>query len=374
MSGGFRAALARMDRATAISALALTGAGLLVIGSAASEADRVSWVDQLEMFGVALAVVVPLLVVPYPKLLRRAGLAYAGLVLALALTLLFGPTINGSQRRLRFGIEFQPAEPFKVVLVAALARVLRFGRPLATWRDAAPPLLMIAIPCALVAKQPDLGTALLYVPTGLAVLVVAGLPWRVLATLGGLGAAFGAFAYEFLLRPYQRERVLSTLFRDRLADYERAREGWQLHQSLLAVRGGGAFGQGYEAGAVTQSGKLPYAYCDFAFAAIAEEAGFVGAAAVLLCALVLVASAFRVALTTRDPAGRLLCTGVGALIAAQTAVNAGVALGIVPTTGVPMPFVSHGGSSLATFWIGTALVLNVSMRRTGAPAPVSGAR
>jgi rod shape determining protein RodA len=359
-------AVKRVDRSVLFSASALVAVGLLTIASAANDADRVTWTGQFKMFGVGLALLGPLVVIPYSKIVRFAGWAYAGLLVALVLVLAIGPVINGSQRWLRIGFAFQPSEPLKLVLVAVLARFFRFGRPVRSARDWIVALTMITLPVLLVAKQPDLGSALLFVPVGLAVLFAAGLPWRGLLALGALGAVLGVVTFMFLLRPYQRERVLSTVFRERLADYERAREGWQLHQSLAAVRSGGLVGQGFCDGPVTQSGKLPYAYSDFAFAAVAEEYGFLGASAVLLVVLLLVLSIFRIGLLTRDPTGRLLCVGVGTLIAVQTVINVGVALGVVPTTGVPMPFVSHGGSSLVTFLAGVGLVLNVSVHRVAA--------
>jgi rod shape determining protein RodA len=361
--------LRRADRPTLILAILLATAGILTVASAGGEAAEELWRGQAKFLAAGVSLLAPLVVVPYGRLLRRAWLVYAALIGCLVLTALVGPVINGSQRWLRIGFNFQPSEPLKIVLVLLLARLFRFARPerpLLQWGAA---LLWIAVPVVLVARQPDLGTSLLYVPVGLAVLFTAGLPWRGIALLGLAGLVLGTITFLFLLKPYQRERIRSTVFREQLADYEKAREGYQLGQSILAVRSGDVMGHGFGRGPVTQSGRLPYAYSDFAFAAVAEEGGFIGAAGILLLILLLVLSIFRIALLTRDPQGRLICVGIGTLIATQSAVNVGVALGVVPTTGMPLPFVSHGGSALVSFLVGVGFVLNVSARRTSMLGP-----
>jgi len=371
---GLGAKLRRVDRPTLLLTITLCGLGLAAIASASADEGRLAS-GQAKILLLGAVALVPMTLIPYQRLLRYAPAAYLALVGALVAVLFVGPVINGSQRWLRaFGFVLQPSEPLKVVLVAALARALRFGRDLSSVRRWGPPLLTALIPMALTARQPDLGTSLLFAPTALAMLFVAGIPWRAVLALGGLGVAFAVAAFFFLLLPYQRERVLSTVFHERLADYEKAREGYQLGQSLLAVQSGGFAGAGWGKGPVTQSGRLPYCYSDFVFAAVSEEFGFVGAAGTLALLVLLVGATWRVALLTRDPSGRLLCVGVGTLIAAQSAVNVGVSLGVAPTTGMPLPFVSHGGSSLFTFLMGVGLVLNVSVHRAGGPGLLAGDR
>lgn len=369
MSTEIRKTLARVDRPTFILALLLSVTGILTIASAGGEGAEELWRGQAKFLMLGLAALGPIILVPYPRLIRHAWLLYAGLIACLVAVLWVGPVLNGSQRWLRVGFNFQPSEPLKVVLVLLLARQFRFvrtERSLLQWGRA---LFLIALPIVLVARQPDLGTAMLFVPTGLAMLFAAGLPWRGILVLLLVGVLLAVCTFLFLLKPYQRERIRSTIFLERLADYEKAREGYQLGQSILAVKSGGAAGHGFGRGPVTQSGRLPYAYSDFAFAAVAEEGGFLGGIGVLSLVLLLVLSIFRVALLTRDPQGRLVCVGIGTLIAVQSAVNMGVALGVVPTTGMPLPFVSHGGSALVTFLVGVGFVLNVSTRRTSVLRP-----
>lgn len=369
MSLELRKTLARVDRPTFVLALLLSVTGILTIMSACGEASEDLWRGQAKFLLLGLAALGPVVLIPYPRLIRHAWLGYAVLIACLVAVFWIGPVINGSQRWLRFGFNFQPSEPLKVVLVLLLARQFRFVRSERSWVQWGFALVLIAVPIVLVARQPDLGTALLFVPTGLAMLFAAGLPWRGLSALVVVGLLLGVFAFFFLLKPYQRERIRSTIFLERLADYEKAREGYQLGQSILAVKSGGAAGHGFGRGPVTQSGRLPYAYSDFAFAAVAEEGGFLGGVGVLSLVLLLVLSIFRVALLTRDPQGRLICVGIGTLIAVQSGVNVGVALGVVPTTGMPLPFVSHGGTALVSFIIGVGFVLNVSTRRTSVLRP-----
>ena len=244
-----------------------------------------------------------------------------------------------------------------------LAACFKRGDPLKRVRDWLPLLALALVPFFLVARQPDLGTALMYVPIALAVLFVGGLPLRAIVAMAVTGAGIAWAAFRFLLHPYQRERVISTFFRENLADYEQAREGFQLLQSLRAIEGGGVSGQGFRLGLVTQSGTMPHAYNDFIFATIAEEHGFVGAGLLLLGVLLLVLACYRVGFVCRDPAGRIICTGVGTLIAAQALVNAGVAIGMVPTTGIALPFLSSGGSALVSMMMAVGLVLSVSVHQ-----------
>jgi rod shape determining protein RodA len=347
------------------TALLITS-GFLAITSAGGERAAALALRQAQALALGLGLLALIVTIPYQRLLRLAPPAYAALLLALVLVLAIGPLINGSQRWLVLGgVQFQPSEALKVVAILLLARMLRFGRELRTVGSWLPALLLLLVPVALIMRQPDLGTSLVYVPVGVALLFVSGIPVRSLAVLALSGLVIAVVGFLFLLHPYQKERIRSTVFHDRLAPYEANREGFQLRQALAAVQGGGVAGQGLGEGCVTQSGKLPESHNDFIFSVISEELGFLGAAGLLLLYLLLVASILRVGIRTRDPAGRLVCVGVAALITAQTAVHAGVSLAIVPTTGMPLPFVSYGGSALLTFLVAVAFVLNVSCHPSG---------
>jgi rod shape determining protein RodA len=351
----------RLDLPVMALTAMLIAVGFGAIASAGGDRAPGLLLRQLEACGLGLTLLLVIVFIPYQRLLRLSIPLYAVLLLMLGLVFVIGPYINGSQRWLMFGgVPFQPSEPLKLVAILLLARLLRFGRELDSVKRWGPALLLTLLPVVMIMKQPDLGTSLVYVPVGIALLFVSGIPVRSLVFLGILGAAIAVVGFLFLLHPYQKERIRSTLFHDRLAPYEANREGFQLKQALAAVEGGGFAGQGFGDGAITQSGRLPESHNDFVFAVISEEGGFLGAAGLLLLYLLLVAAILRVGVRTRDPAGRLVCVGVAALVTAQSSVHVGVSLGVVPVTGMPLPFVSYGGSALLTFLIAIAFVLNVS--------------
>jgi rod shape determining protein RodA len=356
----------RLDLPVMLFTALLVGVGFGAIASAGGDRAEGLLLRQLQAFGLGIGLLLLIVFVPYQRLLRLSIPVYGVLLLMLALVFAVGPHINGSQRWLVFGgFTIQPSEPLKLVAILLLARLLRFGRELDSMKRWGPALLLTLLPVAMIMKQPDLGTSLVYVPVGIALLFVSGIPVRSLVFLGILGAVIAVIGFLFLLHPYQKERVRSTVFHDRLAPYEANREGFQLRQALTAVQGGGWTGHGFADGAITQSGRLPESHNDFVFAVISEELGFAGASFVLLLYLLLVAAILRVGVRTRDPSGRLVCVGVAALITAQSAVHVGVSLGVVPTTGMPLPFISYGGSALLTFLIAVAFVLNVSSHPAG---------
>lgn len=360
----------RADKPVVLFTALLIAAGFGAIASAGGDRAIGLLIRQAEACALGLVLLLVVVLVPYQRLLKLAPPVYASLLCALALVFVIGPRINGAQRWLAFGtFQLQPSEPLKLVLVLLLARLLRFGRELESIKSWLPALALTLVPVAMIMKQPDLGTSLVYVPVGIALLFVSGIPMRSLMVLGLLGATIAVIGFLFLLHPYQKERIRSTVFHDRLAPYEANREGFQLKQALAAVEGGGWTGQGYLDGAVTQSGRLPESHNDFIFAVVAEEVGFVGSGAVLLLYLLLVLAILRVGVRTRDPAGRLVCVGVAALVTAQSAVHVGVSLGVVPTTGMPLPFISYGGSALLTFLVAIAFVLNVSCHPAGMLMP-----
>jgi rod shape determining protein RodA len=365
--------LRRADLPVIVLTAMLIAAGFAAIASAGGDRGPLLLLRQAEACALGVVVLLIIVLVPYQRLLKLAPPVYAILLAMLGLVLVIGPRINGAQRWLMFGsYSFQPSEPLKLVAILLLARLLRFGRELDGVGKWLPALLLTLVPVGLIMKQPDLGTSLVYVPVGVALIFVSGIPVRSLVALGLLGAAVAVIGFLFLLHPYQKERVRSTIFHDRLAPYEANREGFQLKQALAAVEGGGWSGHGLGDGAVTQSGRLPESHNDFIFAVVSEETGFLGAGAILLLYLLLVGAILRVGVRTREPAGRLVCVGVATLVTAQAGVHAGVSLGVVPTTGMPLPFISYGGSALLTFLIAIAFVLNVSCHPAGMLAGRSG--
>jgi rod shape-determining protein RodA len=349
-------------------ALAVLAIGLVFIHSAAWDANAGTYKsfarDQVKWAGIGLAGFLAAVAIPYRHLERHAYLAY-GVALALLLGLpVFGAEdTNGARSwyELR-GVKFQPSEPMKIALIAAIAKLLMFRKDLATWGGLRATFLLAAPPLALVLAQNDLGTILVFFPAIFAMLFVAGARLRHFAAIGAAAAIALPLAYRFLLKGYQKKRIDVFLSIFRGVDFEPRGAGYHAFHSRLAIGSGGLTGHGLGEGPETQLHTLPDNHTDFIFAVIGEEGGFLACALVLALLLTLVLSCLEVAWRTREPFGRLLVTGIAAFLAGQVFVNAGMTVGLVPITGITLPFVSYGGSSLLTCFLALGLVVNVGMR------------
>ncbi|MEZ6196512.1 MAG: FtsW/RodA/SpoVE family cell cycle protein [Planctomycetota bacterium] len=346
--------------------LALAGALVafgLVVQASVSDAMGVDLVTrQLQWCVVAAAAVILLAFVPYSWWVRHAYLVYGGSLFLLALVPVIGVVRNNSRRWLELGVSVQPSELMKFAFIIAMARLLRYRDEGSRAASLLVPGLFFAVPVLMIFAQPDLGTSLLFAPVALAMLFAAGLSVRRTAAILGGGVGFAVIGYAFFLKPYQQARVLSTFFRDRLTDADRLVEGYQLEQALHSVGIGGWWGEGWGAGAQNRMNALPYRHNDFIYSVVCEEWGFVGGLTLVLLMFALLLAIFRVAVATRDPEARLLAVGVGTLIGTQSVVHVGVNLGAVPTTGMTLPFVSAGGTSLLSFAFAIAIVLNLAGR------------
>lgn len=348
----------------ALCVAALVGLGVVIQGSIDSVNGLSDPGSHLKWLAVSCVVGAVVWFIPYTFFVRRAWLAYGACLLLLLLVPLIGVTRNASTRWIVIaGFSLQPSELMKFAAILAMAKMFRFRRDFSRPSTLIAPALLLAAPVVLIFGQPDLGTSLLFVPIGAGMLFVAGAERRhLLAAVAG-GVLVGVVGYTLLLEPYQRERILSTVMRDRLTDAQRADEGHQLEQAIRSIAIGGVLGQGVGEGVQNRLDRLPYRHNDFIFAVIAEELGLVGALFLFAVLLTLLWVIFRVAIATRDPAGRLLCVGIGVLLGSQALVHIGVNVGVVPTTGMTLPFVSAGGTALLTFVAGIALVANVARRR-----------
>ena len=313
--------------------------------------------------GVALALVAT----DYKFWIRGAWWLYLASLALLALVLVIGTKVYGAYRWLDiFGIPVQPSEFAKVTLVVLLARVLG-GGALAprSFGTLAVGLLLMALPFGLILVEPDLGTAAVLVPTTAIMLFAAGAAFRYLAGLallgaGGIGLALSPLGH-FLLSDYQHERILTFLdpSRDPLGS------GWNALQSAIAVGSGGLSGKGFLNGTQSALGFLPRTVSptDFIFPVIAEETGFIGASLLLLAFAALLSCYLRTAWTAKDPAGSLLATGIASLLFCHVLVNIGMTIGLLPITGLPLPFVSSGGSFMVSTLAGFGLVQSIHVRR-----------
>src|SRR5881409_2139185 len=283
-------------------------------------------------------------------------LIFAGVLLVLVLVSPFGQAINGTRRWIRLGpVSFQPAELAKLALVIYLAAFLAKKREgLADfWQGLLSPLVVAGVLGALVLAQPDLGNCLTLIAMTFALLFLAG---GRLAHLGLiLAPAVTISAIAVWAAPYRLRRV--TAFLDPWSDPRGS--GFQIIQSWLAFGNGGVLGQGI--GASKQKlFYLPEAHTDFIFAIVGEELGFLGAVAIVALFMVLVWRGLRIGLRAPDPFGAYLALGITVLIAIQTLVNLGVVMGLLPTKGLPLPFISFGGSALLVTMLSTGVLLNIS--------------
>ena len=279
------------------------------------------------------------------------------------------PFVSGSRddtvwRWIRVGpLGLQPSEFMKVALVIVLAYYLRYRDSYRAWPGLIPPFLLTLLPMVLILKQPDLGTVLMLLPVLFTLLFVAGARRRHLATIVLLGCATLPAFYFLGMKEYQRERI-QVLFKQNSDDEEwHLHQGYQLRQSLIALGTGGITGVGYGEGALVHYRLLPEKHNDFIFAVIGNQWGLVGCIAVICAYVVIIICGLEVAMVTNEPFGRLLAVGVVVMIVAQALLNICMNIGLAPITGMTLPFVSFGGSSIWTNFLALGLLVNVAQRR-----------
>jgi cell division protein FtsW (lipid II flippase) len=373
-----------------VAVTVLSALGVLSIWADTRGDNNPEWIKQLIFLGIALGCMTLFQAIDYRTIGRFSWGFYLLSLLLLIYTvvpfthagpgdnrILMVPQTNGSYAWINFRImRFQPAELTKIAFVMVMARYLRFRSNYRTLRGLLAPFALAMVPLALILKQPDLGTALIFIPALFAMLFVAGAKLWHLAAIVGMGVAMGPLLWlcgsaeqgapglpvfkhmPTFVRSYQRERVYA-MFRDDPAT--RLAKGLQQFRALTAIGSGGMGGKG--AGNVPIGRRVPEAHNDMIFALIAEQFGFVGSAAVLLSYIVLFAAGIEIAAGTREPFGKLLAIGVVSLLAGQTFLNLMVAVKLLPVTGVTLPFISYGGSSLLASYMAAGLLLNIGQNR-----------
>ena len=358
--------LDQIDPYLLIATILLIGYGLVMTYSVTVESrtlagDPMQFVLRGALWAaIGFAAMVAVAVFDYAWLGAFAPLLYLVTLGLLGVVLAIGTESLGAQRSVHIGgITFQFSEVAKVLMIVVLAKFFadrhdKIGSPLTV----AGGLLILGPAFALVYKQPDLGTSLVFVAIFFGIAFMAGARvWQLVGLVAVAGAAFPLI--WSLLKPYQQARL--TAFLDPYADPQGA--GWNIIQSLIAVGSGGATGKGLTAGTQSPLGYLPIAESDFVFAGLAEDLGFVGAVILFALFIVLLVAALRIGFRARDPFGMLLASGVVAMILFQILVNIGMAISLMPVTGIPLPFISHGGSSLVSICFALGVLQSVSMRR-----------
>lgn len=353
----------RIDLGLFIGATGLTIVGILLVWSATRvESGGAVALKQAvaALIGMGLAIIVTRIDV---RLLRAAApllylAALAGLVAVLSP---LGRQVNGSRSWIGLpgGFTLQPSELMKVALVIGLAMILAERtdrRERQRHRDIALAWGLAGLPILLVLAQPDLGSALVLVAMSVAVIAAAGAPrvWTIAVVVAGVATVAAAFTTP-LLSPYQRDRLRAFL--DPSLDPQGI--GYQTRQVRIAISSGGLDGQGLFAGRQTQAGLIPYQESDFIFSVAGEELGFLGAAGLIVLLGFIVLRALVVA-RRADTFGRLVSTGIGVWLGVQAVENVGMNLGLLPVTGLPLPFLSYGGSSMIAAWLAVGIVGNVS--------------
>ena len=351
--------LAPLDPTSCVLILILMLLGLGVLYSASGR-DLMTVAGQARSMAIALAVMCLLAHLPPHQLMRLAAPAYVlGLLLLLAVAL-GGEISHGARRWLHVGpIRIQPSEFMKLVLPLALAGWFQHREQGLALRDFVVALLLFVVPVGLIARQPDLGTALLIASSGCYVLFLAGLSWRVLAVCAVGFAASLPVAWGFL-HDYQRQRVLTLL--DPSQDPLGA--GYHIIQSTIAVGSGGVVGKGWLAGTQAHLDFLPERTTDFIFAVFGEEFGLLGELVLLVLLISLVLRGLDIAGQASSVFNRLAAGAISLTLFTYMFVNMGMVAGILPVVGVPLPFVSYGGTSLITLLAGQGILMSIRHNRT----------
>jgi rod shape determining protein RodA len=352
-------------------AVALLCAGSLVVIASATHFDVTGsplyYVQhQIEWLVLGTLLMIATASINYRDVRPYAAYIYAFAILLLALVLVHGQSALGAVRWIQIGpFQLQPSEFAKLALVIGLADLLAQRRRMDRMRDLVGPILFAAIPAALVFKQPDLGTALIFVAILVVMLFMSGARvWHLLLLFGGGFGLMVAWIYLHvnfkvplpLIHSYQLKRLLVFLN----PNVDPTGSGYNIIQSLVSIGSGGMTGLGVHSNQAVLS-FLPEHATDFIFAVVALDFGFVGGAVLLALYLGLVWRALNIVSDVRDPFGALLGAGVVTMLAVQVLMNAGMAMGVMPVVGVPLPFVSYGGSSVLTDFLGIGVLLSLRL-------------
>jgi rod shape determining protein RodA len=356
-----RRLLQNVDWLLLAAAAGLLAASTLTLSNlgASRAGSSMAW-RQLVWVGVGTIALVTVASFDYRRLVRLAPLVYLLGLVGLVAVFGLGRTVSGARRWIVLGpISVQPSEIFKLAFVLMLAWCLtsRWAQSLGRVTLAFM-LPIIAIPFVLIVKQPDLGTALLLFPVTVALLIGAGVRFRLLGALAMAGVAVLPLVW-FAMKEYQRERIMVYLdpVRDPLGS------AYNVIQAKIAIGSGQLLGKGVAGATQSRLAFLPERHTDFIFAVFAEMWGFVGCLMLLVCYALLLLRGFDIAAAAREPVGRLVALGATALLASQVLINVGMVTGLLPVVGIPLPLLSYGGSSMLVSLTALGLLLSVRMRQ-----------
>lgn len=345
--------------------IALTGIGVLVVGSALESVQKKQFVGMI--LGLVIMVVISLL--DYSYILRFYWIMYAISVILLLAVEFFGVSVNGSKRWLNLGYQFQPAEICKILLILFFARYFMiYKEEINTFRRLCITAVLMLIPIGLIEQQPDLSTTITVAFVLCMLLYVSGLSYKLIGTVLAITIPCAIVFLTIVIQPdqtlledYQRNRIMAWLNPE---EYQNS-TGYQQSNAIMAIGSGQLYGKGLNNNSITsvKNGNfIAEPETDFIFAIVGEELGFVGSVIVIALIGLIVFTCIMIGRRAKDLAGTLICVGMASLIGFQSFVNIGVATGVLPNTGIPLPFVSYGLTSLVSMYIGMGFVLNVGLQ------------
>jgi len=333
--------------------------GLVVIYSTSISGGSLEIFYRQAVFAViGLACFLVLCFYDYHKLTKQNRVAYLILVVLLIGLLIFAREVRGTTRWFNLGFfNFQPAEFAKLVVILGLSRWLYLKRgQINSWKNIALTLLYVAIPAVLIVLEPDLGSAVIVIGLWLGLLLISSMSKRYVAVFIALALVIGGVSWQFLLQDYQKTRIEVFLN----PELDPRGRGYNVRQAIIAVGSGSWTGRGLGRGLQSQLKFLPERQTDFIFASAAEEIGFVGCLALLVLYYVLLWRLLKIMRYAKDDLGYYVVGGVCFLFVGQILINIGMNMGLLPVTGIPLPFLSYGGSSLVVVFMALGLAQNVA--------------
>jgi len=352
--------LSSIDLGLALSALLLAAIGLATVHSASSEMPVDYFPRQFGWVGIGFVLLVIAMSIDYHVLLDLSVLMYLAGIASLIAVFFVGVQRGGAVNWIQIGPwQFQPSEFAKLATALFIARYLAgLNLRVLALRQIAVAVAFLGLPVILVAVEPDMGGALMFMPL-VAMLLVAGIRIRLLITAAVIALVLGAGLWSFGMHGYQKQRVLTFLNPER----DPLGAGYQVRQSKIAVGSGQLTGKGYMQGTQSQLRFLPARHTDFILSVLAEEWGFAGVLTVFSLYALYITSAARIAMRARDRAGIFLVVGLVSVTCFRVLYNSAMVVGFVPITGIPLPFLSYGGSFTMVNFISTGIILGVDMRR-----------
>lgn len=349
-----------------INGLLLFAVGMMNLVSATTSVNSDSYgfiIKQLAAFVLGIGVIIAILRIDYRTIAEQAQWIYIGGLITVIAVLIIGAIAGGAKRWISIGgISMQPSEFMKPVLIIALAYLLQHYKKANTklgLKEVAIPFLITVVPFILIIKQPDLGTGIILLLISLAMMWFVGLKKSTYVCMFVAAATLPVIAWLYLLKPYQKMRVNSFIN----IEADPSGFGYHAKQAMIAVGSGKFFGKGFMSGTQHKLQFIPEHHTDFIYTVIGEEWGFVGSIILFLIFVTFIYRILKVSQNASDELGSLIAFGVGAMIYFQFAINILMAVHLAPVVGIPLPFISYGGSSLLSILASMGLVLSVGMRR-----------